>query len=69
MAKNQPILENTQPFWIGFINEKDMKLESVYTIYRKRMNNEITFHGEKYRIVNSEWGCYIKESEYNKLFN
>jgi hypothetical protein len=61
-------MKKMQPIWIGFINPKDLKFISVYTIYREKINDEINFRGEKYKLVNSEWGCYVKQSEYNKLF-
>lgn len=62
------------PLRIGFCTKDKIRPEklpmftSVYTIYRGKANDIITFQKEQYKKVNTEWDCYIKLSEYNMLF-
>jgi hypothetical protein len=56
------------PVYIGCLNEADLTFESTHNIHREAIKDKLIFLGEPYRLVNSEHGCYIKEAEYNRLF-
>jgi hypothetical protein len=59
---------NSTTVHIGHVNESNLMFHGEYEISRRNPNDTVTFLGEKYRRVNTELNCYIKESEYQKLF-
>lgn len=54
---------------IGRVVLPSLMFEGEFLIHRSEATEVVTFLGEKYRVVNTEKNCYIKETEYNQLFN